>query len=305
MKEIVIGNSGVRASEISLGVMRIVNLGLKDACRLLNTAIDEGINFFDNADIYEDGMCEEIFGQAVSETPGLRERILIQTKCGIMPTYYDSSKEHILNSVEKSLARLKTDYIDFFLLHRPDALVEPGDVAEAFEALHSSGKVRYFGVSNHNSTQIELLNRYCGNKIMVNQLQFSIVHSGMIDSGLNVNMKIPPSIDRDGSVMDYCRLNNITIQAWSPLQYGFLDGSFLGNDDFKPLNDKLSELASIKGTSAAAVAIAWVLRHPAGIQVVSGTTNESRLKDICMASSIELTREEWYGIYMSAGNELP
>jgi len=305
VKELKIGNGMITASEIALGVMRIADCEKKEASRLISAAIDEGIDFFDNAAVYEDGKCEEIFGQIVSETAGLREKMIIQTKCGILPSSFDSSKEHILSSVENSLKRLKTDYIDILLLHRPDALVEPGEVADAFDLLHSSGKVRYFGVSNHNSMQIELLSRYCNQRIMVNQLQLSIAHTAMIDAGLNVNMKNPPAVDRDGSIMDYCRLNDITIQAWSPFRISYDKEVFMGHSDYRRLDKKLDEIAKSKGTSASAIVIAWILRHPAGIQAIVGTMNANRLKEICKGSAVKLTREEWYGIYMAAGNELP
>ncbi len=305
MKKISIANSGILASEISLGCMRIAELEKEALSELIHTALEEGINFFEHADIYAGGKSEEVFAQAIDMHDSIREKILIQTKCGIRKGFYDFSKEHILNSVEGSLRRLKTDYIDTLLLHRPDTLMEPEEVAEAFDILYSSGKVRCFGVSNHNPMQIELLNKYLKRKLAINQLQFSITNTGMIDSGLNVNMKADASLDRDGSVLEFCRLKDITIQAWSPFQYGFFEGVFLDNSRFPELNQKLSEIAEVKGVTNAAVAIAWILRHPAKIQPIVGTTNEKRLRDICKASQVELTRKEWYEIYISAGNKLP
>lgn len=305
MRKISIGNGKIHASEISLGCMRISNLQIKEAAALINTALEEGINYFDHADIYCGGKSEEVFSEAVDMSPSVREKFIIQSKCGIRKGYYDFSKEHILNSVDGSLKRLKTDYIDVLLLHRPDTLMEPEEVAKAFDILHTSGKVRYFGVSNHNPMQIELLNKYLNQKILINQLQLSIANTGMIDSGLNVNMKIDPSIDRDGSVLEYCRLKDITIQAWSPLQYGFFEGVFLDNDKFPELNKKIGEIAEIKGVNNIAIAIAWILRHPAKVQPIAGTTNCKRLRDICKASQVELTRQEWYEIYRAAGNMLP
>jgi predicted oxidoreductase len=305
MKTINMSNGAVKASEISLGCMRISDLSDKDAGVLIKTALEEGINFFDHADIYGGGKSEEKFAQAVSLNNINREDMIIQTKCGICPGYFDFSREHILEAVDGSLKRLKTDYIDVLLLHRPDTLVEPEEVAEAFDRLLSSGKVRNFGVSNQNPMQIELLNRYLNQKIVANQLQFSITNTGMIDAGLNVNMEINPSIVRDGSILDYCRLKNITIQAWSPFQYGFFEGVFLDNDKFPELNQKIDEIAAAKGVTNSAIAVAWILRHPAKIQTIVGTTNASRLKDICKASCVELTRQEWYEIYRSAGNKLP
>ncbi len=305
MRTIDIANGEIRSSEIALGCMRIADMSLKDVSKLINTAIEEGINFFDHADIYGGGKSEEIFGKALKEMTGIREKIFIQTKCGIREGYYDFSKEHILEAVDGSLKRLKTDYIDVLLLHRPDALVEPEEVAEAFSILHATGKVRNFGVSNHNPMQIELLSQYLNQRIVVNQLQFSLTNTGMIDAGLNVNMQIDKSIDRDGSVLDYCRLNGITIQAWSPFQYGFFEGVFLDNPKFKALNEEMDKVAKTYDIPKNAVPIAWILRHPAKIQPIVGTTNVKRLKEICRASNITLTKKEWYDLYKAAGNKLP
>ncbi|GMQ64397.1 aldo/keto reductase [Vallitalea maricola] len=304
MKNIKISNK-INASEISLGCMRINNLSKTEASKHINTALEEGINFFDHADIYGGGKSEEVFADAINMNPSIRENIIIQTKCGIRKGYYDFSKEHILESVEGSLKRLRTDYVDVLLLHRPDTLMEPEVVAEAFSNLYESGKVKHFGVSNQNPMQIQLLNKYLKNKIIINQLQLSITNTGIIDSGLNVNMKIDPSINRDGSVLEFCRLNDITIQAWSPFQYGFFSGVFLDNDKFPELNNKINEIAEIKKVSNTAIAIAWILRHPAKIQPIVGTTNLKRLKDICKASDVNLSRQEWYEIYRAAGNKLP
>lgn len=305
MNFINIGNSDIKGSEIALGCMRISEMNQSSVESLIKTSLEVGINFFDHADIYGKGKSEEIFSEALSMSTSLREKIIIQSKCAIRPGFYDYSKEHIINSVDSILKRLKTDYLDILLLHRPDTLMEPEEVNEAFEKLYNEGKVRNFGVSNHNSMQIELLNKYLKNKVTINQLQFSIMHTGIIDSGLNVNMKISPSIDRHGSILEYCRLKDINIQAWSPYQYGFFEGTFLNNPKFPELNKKLKELGEKYGVSSTAVATAWILRHPAKIQTIVGTTNESRLRDICTASNVQLTREEWYSIYLSAGNQLP
>lgn len=305
MKKINIGNGKLHASEISLGCMRISDMSNHEVSNLINAALEEGIDFFDHADVYGRGRSEEVFGKAADMRPAIREKFILQTKCGIHDGYFDFSKEHILTSVDGSLKRLRTDYIDVLLLHRPDALVEPEEVAQAFDILHSSGKVRYFGVSNQNPMQIELLKRYLNQEIIINQLQLSITNSGMIDAGINVNMEINQSIDRDGSILDYCRLKDITIQAWSPFQYGYFEGVFLNNDKFPELNEKINQLAAIKGVKNTAIAIAWILRHPAKIQAIVGTTNAERLKDICKASTIELTKQEWYDIYKAAGNKLP
>lgn len=305
MKKINIGNGALSASEISLGCMRINALSKSQASTLINTALDEGINFFDHADIYGGGRSEEVFADAIDMNPSIREKFILQTKCGIRDGFFDFSKEHILNSVDASLKRLKTEYVDVLLLHRPDTLMQPEEIAEAFSKLHSSGKVKYLGVSNQNPMQIKLLNKYLNNKLIINQLQLSITNTGMIDSGLNVNMKNGQSTDHDGSILEYCRLKDITIQAWSPFQYGTFEGVFLDNDKFPELNIKINEIAAAKGVTNTAIAIAWILRHPAKIQPVVGTTNHNRLKDICKASDVELTRQEWYEIYRAAGNSLP
>lgn len=305
MKKITMANGNIKASEIGLGCMRVSNLDKNSVNNLINTALDCGVNFFDHADIYGGGKSEEIFSESISLTPSLREKIILQSKCAIRKGFYDYSKDHIINSVDGILKRLKTDYLDILLLHRPDTLMEPQEVSEAFEKLYTEGKVRNFGVSNHNSMQIELLNKYLKNKITINQLQFSIMHTGIIDSGLNVNMKIDSSIDRDGSILEYCRLKDINIQAWSPYQYGFFEGTFIDNPKFPVLNNKLAEIAEKYNVSKTAIATAWILKHPAKIQTIVGTTNENRLRDICTASNITLTRQEWYEIYLAAGNILP
>lgn len=307
MKNIKIGNGQIDGSEIALGCMRMAGLTKNDAEKVIRTCLEEGINFFDHADIYGGGKSEEIFADSIEMNSSLREKMIIQTKCSIVPgKMYDFSKEHILASVDGSLKRLKTDYVDTLLLHRPDTLMEPEEVAEAFTKLHDSGKVKYFGVSNQNSMQIELLNKYLGsNNIIINQLQFGIMHTGIIDSGINVNMKVDRSIDRDGSILEYCRLKDITIQAWSPYQYGFFEGVFLGNDKFPELNKKIDEIAERKGVTSTAIATAWILRHPAKIQTIIGSMNPTRIREICKASNVELSREEWYEIYLAAGNSLP
>lgn len=305
MKNINIGNSGIIASEISLGCMRIADMSKKEANLLINTALDEGVTLFDHADIYGQGKSEEVFADAIDMNPSIREKIIIQSKCGIRPGFFDFSKEHILNSVDGILKRLKTDYLDILLLHRPDTLMEPEEVAEAFEILSNSGKVKKFGVSNQNPMQIQLLNKFLKDNIIANQLQLSLTNTGMIDSGLNVNMEIAASIDRDGSVLEFCRLNDITIQPWSPFQYGFFEGVFLNNPKFKELNDKIEEFAKKYNVTKEAIAIAWILRHPAKMQPIVGTTNRDRIKAICKASDIVLSREEWYELYRAAGNKLP
>lgn len=305
MNKIDIGKSGFKASEIVLGCMRIDKMTVDELLSYIDKAMAEGITIFDHADIYGRGYCEELFGKMLTSRVGLREKIQIQSKCSICNGYYDFSKEHILNSVDGSLQRLNTDYLDLLILHRPDTLMEPEEVAEAFDILQSSGKVRNFGVSNFNSMQIELLKSCVKQPILVNQMQFSIMHCGMINSGIQANTLFEGSIDHDGSILEYCRLKNITLQAWSPFQYGFFEGVFIDNDKFPELNTALERIATEKGVSKSAIAVAWILRHPAKMQTIIGTTNIERLKDICTASKIELSRPEWYEIYRAAGNRLP
>jgi len=305
MKRIKIANSGLSVAEIGLGCMRIPGMSNEDISRLVNTALDEGVDFFDHADIYGGGKSEARFAEALDMSPSLRARMTLQTKCGIRKGYFDFSKEHILEAVDGSLKRLRTEYVDVLLLHRPDTLVEPEEVAEAFTTLEKSGKVRHFGVSNQNPMQIELLAKYLAQPILFNQLQFSITNTGMLDAGINVNMKNDSSIDRDGGILDYCRLKDITIQPWSPFQFGYFEGIFLNNDKFPELNKVIDALASAKGVTNTAIAIAWILRHPARMQPIVGTTNPERLKEICRASNVPLTRPEWYEIYRAAGNKLP
>ena len=305
MKTITLNNTNLSIPEIGMGCMRIVELENVDAVKgWVDTALEHGINFFDHADIYGKGRCEELFGQVL--TPSLREKIILQSKCSIRPGIaFDFSKEHILNSVDGILKRLNTEYLDILLLHRPDALMEPEEVADAFRILKESGKVRHFGVSNQTPMQMELLSKYCDEPLLINQLQLSIAHCPMINSGINANMYNDSGINRDGGVLEYCRLKDITIQAWSPFQYGMFEGIFLGNEKFAELNKVIDNLAEKYNVTNSAIAVAWILRHPAGIQTIVGTTNKDRIAQISKASEIRLTREEWYALYMAAGNKLP
>lgn len=305
MKYIHIKNTDLKVSEVGLGCMRIANMEEQMVDSLIKEAIDLGINFFDHADIYGKGESENIFGKILLKDQTLRDKMIIQSKCGIRQGYYDFSKEHIINSVDGILKRLNIDYLDTLLLHRPDTLMEPTEVAEAFSYLKDSGKVKYFGVSNHNSMQIELLNKYLDEKICINQLQFGIMHTNIIDTGINVNMNKENAYDTHGSILEYCRINDITIEAWSPYQYGFFQGVFIDNPKFEELNKVLSNLAKKYNTTKISIATAWILKHPAKIQTIAGTTNKSRLSDIALGCNIELTKEEWYEIYKGAGNTLP
>ena len=305
MKQIDLGKSGLLASRISLGCMRMAGLEASQADALIQTAVETGINFFDHADIYGQGESERTFSQTIKRLSIPRENILIQSKCGICPGYFDFSKQHILDAVDGSLKRLDTDYLDVLLLHRPDTLMEPEEVAEAFSILKSSGKVKRFGVSNQHMLQMELLQKYMSEPLVANQLQFGIMHTGMIDFGFHVNMKDSASVDHDAGILEYCRLHDITIQAWSPYQYGFFEGVFLDNDRFPELNQKLEEMAQKYQISKTAMAVAWISRHPANIQTIVGTMNPNRLSLICESEKVTLSREDWYDIYRSAGNILP
>ncbi len=305
MKQIKLGGSTLHVPAIVVGCMRMDELKAAEAETFVQTALDLGANFFDHADIYGGGECERIFARAAKLNDDRREKVFLQSKCGIRKGLFDFSKEHILKSVDGILERLDTDYLDMLLVHRPDALMEPEEVAEAFDHLLNTGKVRRFGVSNQSPMQMALLQKFMSQKILANQLQLSITNSGMIRSGINVNMENASSVDHDGEVLSYCRLNDVTIQAWSPFQYGMFEGVFLGNPKFPELNQKIDEIAARYGVSNTTITTAWILRHPANMQMISGTMSTSRLKQICQACDITLTREEWYEIYRAAGNELP
>ncbi|MGO4370575.1 aldo/keto reductase family oxidoreductase [Paenibacillus sp. MCAF20] len=306
MKTMKLGSSNLEVPVIAVGCMRLPSLDKQQAERFVQTALDEGANFFEHADIYGAGKAEELFAEAVHMSPRVREKLILQSKCGIVPgVMFDFSKEHILNSVDNILKRLNTDYLDTLLLHRPDTLVEPEEVAEAFDLLESSGKVRHFGVSNQNPMQIQLLKKYVKQPLIANQLQLSITNATMISQGFNVNMENGAAVNRDGSILDFCRLHDITIQPWSPFQYGFFEGVFLGNEKFPELNKKIDEVAAKYEVTNTTIAVAWLLRHPANMQPVIGTMNIDRLKDCIKAAEIRLTREEWYSIFLAAGNILP
>lgn len=301
-----LGTSTLMVPPVVVGCMRLADLSTEEMNHFMHFAMDQGANFFDHADIYGAGKSEEVFGQALHEDTSIkREDIILQSKCGICKGYYDLSKQYIVESVDAILQRLQTEYLDVLLLHRPDALVEPEEVAAAFDELEASGKVRHFGVSNHKPMQIELLKKCVRQELIANQLQFSIPVSNMVANGLEVNMTSDGAIDRDGSVLDYSRLHDMTIQTWSPFQMPEWRGVFLGNDEYKELNQEIRTLAEKYSVSDTTIATAWILRHPAHMQVVAGTTKEQRLEEIIAASNVELTREEWYRLYLSAGHPLP
>ena len=308
MKTYKVRHTNLNVPSVVAGLMRISKMSDREIQMLVNTAIEVGVTMLDHADVYGgDHLCERRFGEAMNLTPVQREKIMIQSKVGIRKGFFDFSSEHMLQSVDESLRALKTDYLDVLLLHRPDTLVEPDDVAFAFDKLHAAGKVRYFGVSNQTPGQIELLKSVVKQPLLFNQVQLSITHANLFAQGIAVNMNgLDQSISRDVGLLDYSRLKGMTLQAWSPFQKGFFDGVFIGDrENCAELNDVLDELAAKYVVTPTGIAVAWITRHPADIQVVLGTTNPGRVRDCAAGSSVPLTREEWYRLFRAAGHTLP
>ena len=308
MRYITLGQDDKELSEIVLGMMRIKDKSVKEVEELVETALSVGINAFDLADIYGLGRCEELLGLVLKNRPDLREEMWIQSKCGIRIeefTYFDFSKDYIIKSVDGILQRLKIDHLDSLLLHRPDALMESDQVAEAFDLLYKQGKVRNFGVSNQNPMMIELLKKDVKQPLAVNQLQLSAAFTPGFESGFHVNMEDSQAAMRDGSIFEYCQLHDVVIQAWSVLQFGYFKGNFVGNEKFQALNQVLERLAIKYGVTPSTIAISWILRYPAKMQAVVGTTNPKHLREVSQAANFSLTRKEWYEIYLAAGNNLP
>ncbi len=307
MKTIRLGKSDLLVPSVAMGCMRLTELDSEKAiAEIIDYCIEEGANFFDHADIYSAGKCEELFGKVLKENPGLRDQMILQSKCGIIPgKMYDLSAEYIEKSTDGILKRLSTDHLDLLVLHRPDALMQPEEIAKAFDTLQTSGKVKHFGVSNFNSMQIELLKKYVRQPILVDQLQLSIASSTMISQGLEVNMETEGGIVRDGAVLDYCRINDISIQTWSPFQMPGWKGTFIGSAKYPKLNEMLNQLAEKYNVSATTIAATWILRHPANMQILCGSMKKERIKSVIDASEIILTKEEWYGLYLAAGHILP
>lgn len=308
MKTIHVVNGPQSVPAIILGCMRMPKLSVQDAAAMIRVSFDLGVNFFDHATCYGNGEAETRFGDAFKLTGIKREDVIIQSKVGLCfeRNEFDWTKENILESVDGSLSRLKMDYLDVLLLHRPDLIFEPEEVAAAFDVLAASGKVRHFGVSNVPVWQIELLKKFVRQPLVFNQLQFSLEQSQLIDQALYMNnMTTERSIDRDGGLLDYCRLKDITIQAWSPLQHGFISGCFIDDPKFPELNAVLAELGEKYGVPKTAVAIAWILRHPAKMQAIAGTMNPAHLREICDAAKVDLTHHEWYQLYLASGKKLP
>ena len=308
MKYITFGQDDKELSEIVLGMMRIEDKSVKEVEELVETALSVGINAFDLADIYGRGRCEELLGLVLKNRPDLREKMWIQSKCGIRIeefTYFDFSKDYIIKSVDGILQRLKIDHLDSLLLHRPDALMESDQVAEAFDLLYKQGKVRNFGVSNQNPMMMELLKKDVKQPLAVNQLQLSAAFTPGFESGFHVNMEDSQAAIRDGSIFEYCQLHDVVIQAWSVLQFGYFKGNFVGNEKFQALNQVLERLAIKYGVTSSTIAVSWILRYPAKMQAVVGTTNPKHLREVSQAANFSLTRKEWYEIYLAAGNNLP
>lgn len=308
MRYITLGQDDKELSEIVLGMMRIKDKSVKEVEDLVETALSVGINAFDLADIYGRGRCEELLGLVLKNRPDLREKMWIQSKCGIRIeefTYFDFSKDYIIKSVDGILQRLKIDHLDSLLLHRPDALMESDQVAEAFDLLYKQGKVRDFGVSNQNPMMMELLKKDVKQPLAVNQLQLSAAFTPGFESAFHVNMEDSQAAMRDGSIFEYCQLHDVVIQAWSVLQFGYFKGNFVGNEKFQALNQVLDRLAIKYGVTSSTIAISWILRYPAKMQAVVGTTNPKHLREVSRAANFSLTRKEWYEIYLAAGNNLP
>ncbi|VKB64229.1 aldo/keto reductase family oxidoreductase [Streptococcus pneumoniae] len=308
MRYITLGQNDKELSEIVLGMMRIKDKSVKEVDELVETALSVGINAFDLADIYGRGRCEELLGLVLKNRPDLREKMWIQSKCGIRIeefTYFDFSKDYIIKSVDGILQRLKIDHLDSLLLHRPDALMESDQVAEAFNLLYKQGKVRDFGVSNQNPMMMELLKKDVKQPLAVNQLQLSAAFTPGFESAFHVNMEDSQAAMRDGSIFEYCQLHDVVIQAWSVLQFGYFKGNFVGNEKFQALNQVLDRLAIKYGVTSSTIAISWILRYPAKMQAVVGTTNPKHLREVSQAANFSLTRKEWYEIYLAAGNNLP
>ena len=308
MKTILLGQNKIPVPAIIQGTMRFDRLTTKEVAAMFENDLENGTNFVDTANCYgkPEGLVESIIGKTFAENPGLRDKLVLQSKGGITfypdgRPYHNYSKEHLLKTLDASLSRLQTDHLDYFLLHRVDALFRPEEVAEAFEIMKRDGKVLHFGVSNDVPYGIELLQKYCSVPIEVNQMQFSIAHADMCVQPIATNNHDFYAVDRDCGVLNYCRLKDITIQAWSPFQYGFIDGVFIDNPKYQEVNDAMQKVADKYGVNKTTIAIAWILRHPADMPVVCGTTRIERFNDCCKACDIELTYEDWYNIYLAAG----
>jgi predicted oxidoreductase len=325
MKTQTLGVSDLQVTRIAYGCMPLgggwdhTSLGVqtvREAMHSVHAALDQGINFFDHADIYCMGKSEEAFSAIWEEEPHLRERIYLQSKCGIRfdgdpspdsPQRFDFSYEHIVRSVEGSLKRLKTDYLDLLLLHRPDPLVEPDEVARAFDALHQAGKVRWFGVSNHTAAQLDLLRQSLRQPVVVNQVAFNVIHGHMLNEGIVFNQDNPLLARNEGTI-EYCRQHNITLQSWGSLAWGLLSGREpeQPSERITQTAGLVARMAQARKVGPEAILIAWILRHPARIQAIIGTTRPERIAAACQGDGVELDREAWYRLFVAGrGEELP
>lgn len=307
MEMINLGSSNLKVSKVALGCMRMADKTVDEAAKVLQASLDAGINFFDHADMYGGGKSEKVFASAVKNLGIKREDMILQSKCGIDTKNgtFNFSKDYILESVEGILERLETDYIDVLILHRPDALMEVSQINDAFKILHDAGKVRHFGVSNQSPLQMDLMRSGVDFPLEANQVQFSLKHTGILDYGFNVNMNNDEGVQRGAGILEYAQIHKQTVQAWSPFFSGFFESIFIDNDDFPELNEKLDEMAIKYDVAKEAVAVAWILRHPASTQVLIGTMTPSRIEKISKASDIELSHNDWYDLYKAAGNKLP
>lgn len=310
MKKLKLYNTDLEVSQIALGHMRIAKLSVDDAEALIKEALNLGINFYDHADIYGGGKSEEIFGEVLKRNLGMREKMVIQSKCDIVTEAkggkrYETSHDYIMECVTKSIERLNCGYLDILLIHRPDALCDPEELAATFAELKEKGMVKYFGVSNHTKTRIQLIQKYWKEPLVVNQMQLSIIHAPMIDYDFCVDMVEDQGINRDGGLIDYCRLNDIRMQIWCPIQASWADGTFIDNPKYPKVNAVLAKLADKYQVTKAAIATAWLLRHPAGFQVITGTTSVKHLKETCEAVNIRLEAQEWYDLYAAEGKMIP
>uniref|UniRef100_A0A832I0A3 Aldo/keto reductase n=1 Tax=Eiseniibacteriota bacterium TaxID=2212470 RepID=A0A832I0A3_UNCEI len=314
MKTRILGRSTLVSSRLAYGCMRIAGMRPRERFtpeleaagrRAVIAAYEAGYTHFDHADIYGDGLCEEIFGRVLREVSGMRDRVIIASKCGIRwagdptpgaPHRWDFSREHIVRSCERSLARLGVGHLDLYLLHRPDWLADPHEIAAAFAQLHEQGKVLAFGVSNFRPTLLAAVQQACPMPLVVNQVE---IHLARLDAF------------EDGT-LDQCLERGITPLAWSPLARGLLgDGGRPETADphaakHAALVAALDQVAGAHGVSRAALALAWLLRHPAGIVPIVGTTDPARIRDAATADGLELGREDWYTILRAArGEPLP
>jgi predicted oxidoreductase len=313
-----LAHTELKISRLAYGCMQIggtwddaplTSIDRARARNVVERALAHGINFFDHADIYCRGKSEIVFADALRELGVKRESIILQSKCGIRfadtpasgaPTRFDFSYTHIMDAVQGSLQRLQTEYLDILLLHRPDALVEPAEVARAFDELQQRGMVRHFGVSNHTWAQIELLKKFVRQPLVVNQVEINLLHADLLDDGLFFNTA-PRPYTGIGGTLDYCRAHDMLIQAWAPVAGGALTNPAPNVDARTRATAALiADIAHARNTTREAIALAWLLKHPAPIQPILGTTKPERVTDSCRTDEITLTREEWYLLLQTA-----